>query len=75
MSFSTLGTRSAAYAVWSTAQGIEAGIDIVAFEAGHDVGDIIYEDVGTPDVGQVQAYATEAVNKVEGMPTVTPTTF
>jgi hypothetical protein len=39
------------------------------------VGVIEYADIGQPDPTQLQALVTEAVNKVTGKATVTPTTF
>jgi hypothetical protein len=75
MSFPTIGSQSAAYSVSISIQGVTAGLDIVAFKVGKYIGDVIYEDLGTPDLNQFQAFVTEAVNKIEGKPTTTPTTF
>jgi hypothetical protein len=75
MSFPTVGSRSSAYAIDISIQEISAGADIVVFEAGPYVGALLYEDIGTPDPGQAEAFVMEAVAKIEGKPTVTPTTF
>jgi hypothetical protein len=75
MSFPQEGAQSNAYAVNITVQGVNAGADLVLFRVGSMLGEVIYEDLGTPDIGSVQAYVNEAVNKVEGKPTTTPTTF
>ncbi len=58
-----------------TRAGRRERTDVVVFRAGQTFGVIEYEDIGTPDIGQAQTYVTEAVNKVEGKSTVTPTTF
>jgi hypothetical protein len=47
----------------------------VLFQTGKTIGEVTYEDFGTPDPAQLQAFVTEAVNKVAGKPTTTPTTF
>ena len=75
MSFPTVGDRSSAYALSLQIQGITVGADVVVFQTGKVIGEVIYEDLGTPDAGQVQAFVSEAVNKVEGKPTTTLTTF
>jgi hypothetical protein len=75
MSFPTVGNRSSAYAITLQIQGITVGADVVVFQTGKVIGEVVYEDVGTPDAGQRQAFVTEAVNKVEDKPTTTPTTF
>ena len=75
MSFPTVGNRSSAYALSLQIQGITVGADVVVFQTGMVIGEVVHEDFGTPDAGPVQAFVTEAVNKVEGKPTTTPTTF
>jgi hypothetical protein len=35
---------------------------------------VAYDDLSQPNVPQVKAFVTEAVNKLEGKPTVTPAT-
>jgi hypothetical protein len=75
MSFPTVGNRSSAYAITLQIQGITVGADVVVFQTGKVIGEVVYEDVGTPDSGRLQAFVAEAVNKVEGKPTTTPTTF
>ena len=75
MSFPQMGQGSSAYALTLTVQGVNLGADLVLFRTGKTFAAIEYEDVGTPDIDQAQAYVREAVNKVEGKPTVTPTTL
>ena len=75
MSFPAVGTESSAYGVTMTVKGINAGVDFVLFRIGSIAGVIEYADIGQPNSSQLQAFVTEAVNKVEGKPTVTPTTF
>ena len=75
MSFPQVGQGSTAYAFTVTVQGVNLGADVVLFRAGRTFGAIEYEDFGSPNTDQAEAYVTEAVNKVEGKPTVTPTTF
>ena len=76
MSFPAVGTGSAAYAATFTSQGINVGADFVIFRNSPSiVGLILYEDLGQPDPSSLQAYVTEAVDKVEGKPTTTPTTL
>ena len=75
MSFPTVGNASSAYAMTLSSNGINVGFDIIVFRAGQVAGDIGYGDLGSPDSSTVQAFVSEAVNKVEGKTTVTPTTF
>ncbi len=56
-------------------KGTNAGADFVLFKAGSVAGLVEYADIGQPDPTQLHAFVTEAINKVEGKPTVTPTTF
>jgi hypothetical protein len=76
MSFPAVGTGSSAYSANLETKGITVGADFICFQASPSVvGLIVYYDVGQPDASSVQAYVNEAVNKAEGMPTTTPTTF
>jgi len=75
MSFPTVGNESSAYGVTFSVKGINAGADFVLFRTGSVAGLIEYADIGQPDSSQLQAFVTEAVNKIEGKPTVTPTTL
>ena len=75
MSFPQEGQSSSAYALSLSVQGTNLGADLVIFRAGQTFGVVEYDDIGTPDPQQAQSFITEAVNKVEGKPTVTPTTF
>jgi hypothetical protein len=73
MSFPTVGTRSRAYSIDVTIEGVAIGIDIVGFRVGRLEGDVIYGTVGTPDLGPFQSFVNEAIAKVEGKPTSTLT--
>ena len=75
MSFPPVGQSSSAYSFTLTVQGINLGADLVLFRFGQTYGAVEYEDIGSPDITQAQAYVTEAVNKVEGKPTKTPPRF
>ena len=75
MSFPALGYQSSAYALKLSADGVNAGADLVVFKVGKVYGAVDYVDIRTCDPDQAQAFVTEAVDKVEGKPTVTPTTF
>jgi hypothetical protein len=75
MSFPQVGQASSAYSMTLTVQGVNLGADLILFRSGRTFGAVEYEDLGTPDINQAQAYVAEAVNKVEGKPTTTPTTF
>ena len=66
MSFPTLGNQSSAYSIVLMDQGIRAGLDIVLFQVANDIGDVFYEDLGTPNVNQVHSLATTAVAKIQG---------
>ncbi len=76
MSFPTLGSPSSvqsdAFALNLTIKGINATIDVIMFRVGQIDGELLYADL-SPDTATVQAFATEAVNKIEGK-TVTPPT-
>jgi hypothetical protein len=75
MSFPEVGSRSTAFSITLTVQGINIGVDYVIFEVGQYAGAVGYEDIGQPDVTQVHEFVTEAINKIEGKPTTPPTTF
>jgi hypothetical protein len=75
MSYPAVGTESSAYAVTINDSGIDVGVDVVAFRAGSDVASVVYETLSTPDSSIVEAFVNEAVDKIEGKPTTTPTTL
>ena len=66
MSFPTVGNASAAFAVNLTSQGINIGVDIVLFRVDKVLGDIVYEDIGSPDTSTLEGFVTKAVNKIAG---------
>jgi hypothetical protein len=75
MSFPAVAKHSSAYAITLSGGAVSAGADVVLFESGPYVVAVVYEDFGTPNPDEAQAFVQEAVAKVEGKPTVTPTTF
>jgi hypothetical protein len=72
MSFPTFGDQSGAFAFAFSDQGLKVGADVVLFKVGSIIGEVLYEELGPPNTSQLQAFMTEAVNKIEGKPTVTP---
>jgi hypothetical protein len=75
MSFPPVGSRSSAWAMTLTTQGVTVGVDLVLFQAGPIIGDVVYEDPSTPDTVELQVFVTEAVNKIEGKGTIPPRTI
>jgi hypothetical protein len=75
MSFPKVGNRSSAFAFSLKDQGESVGLDVLFFQIGQLIGEVEYTDLGSPDPDQFQAYVTEAISKIEGKATVTPTTF
>ncbi len=77
LSFPTVGTKSSAYLITFAIKGVTAGIDLIVFTTASYVGTLTYGDVGTPDVSQVEAFASLALAKLRGSPLPslpTPTT-
>jgi hypothetical protein len=74
MSLPTVGDESNAYGVTFSFEGISGGVDLVLFKVGSIAGVVEYIDTGQPDPNQLQEFVNESVNKVEGKPTITPTT-
>ena len=72
MSFPQVGSETKAYGLTFTADGINFGADFVLFRVGSVVGLVEYGDFGQPDPSQLQAFVTEAVNRVEGKPAAAP---
>ena len=66
MSFPRLGNQSSASSIVLMDQGIRAGMDIILFRVADDIGEVFYEDLGTPNANQVQSLATMAVAKIQG---------
>jgi hypothetical protein len=54
---------------------VNASQDIVIIDTGKDIVAVALGDVGTVDTDLLQGFVTEAINKIEGKPTTTPTTF
>jgi hypothetical protein len=48
------------------------GFDIVMFQVGIYEAAVGYANVGSPEVAQVEAFTTEAINKLEGKPVSAP---
>jgi hypothetical protein len=74
MSFPKVGDQSSAYAMTLLTQGVTLGIDIILFRVGSYVGDLLYADLGSPDLSRVQSLTTEAIAKINGQPTTSPAT-
>jgi hypothetical protein len=73
MSFPSVGADSQqAYAVKLSAGGESVVIDALYFRVGKVDGSFTYEDF-SPDADTVQAFATAAVDKIQGKPVTTPT--
>jgi hypothetical protein len=71
MSFPTVGESSSAFAARLTVKGITVGFDIILFRGGAVDGELLYADI-SPDPATVQAFATAAVRKIEGLPVTAP---
>ena len=74
ISFPKVAGRASAFGITLSSQGATVGIDIVLFEQGEVLGDVVYEDVTQPDPNQVQATVSVAVDKIEGKVTTVPGT-
>jgi hypothetical protein len=66
MSFPKVGNRSSAFSFSVSDKGVSVGVDLVGFQVGKIVGDVVYLDLGTPDIDQLQGFLNKAVNKIEG---------
>ena len=56
MSFPKVGDSSAAFAINLTTQGVAFGIDLIMFRVGEILGDVVYEDLGSPDPSTVEGF-------------------
>jgi hypothetical protein len=72
MSFPPVGNESAAYSDSLSSQGINVGADVILFRVGDILCALTYADAGSPDITSVHAYVTEALERIEGKPTVAP---
>ena len=72
MSFPKYGSESESFAATATADGESAGADVVIFRVGQYVGNLSYQD-SVPDNATAEAFATAAVQKVEGKAVTVPT--
>lgn len=73
MALPTLGDSSRAYSMSFSVEGFSIGVDLVFFRIGQYDGELEYLDL-FPNASTVQAFATEAVNKIEGRPVIPPAT-
>jgi len=65
MSFPTVGSRSAAYQVSLSVKGFTLGIDIVVFQVTASLGGVLlYDDLGQPDVGQLESFGRLALKNL-----------
>lgn len=72
MSFPHVGAQSAAYSAQLKDHGVNLGDDFVFFQVGNYIGDMTFDAIGTPDIDQLEAFVSEAINKVKGKPTKVP---
>ena len=72
ISFPAVGTRSRAYAISLSAGGIAIDVDVITFEVGKYAGELLYEDIGQPNIAQVKGFVDESIAKIEGKPTTPP---
>jgi hypothetical protein len=68
LSFPTIGSKSSAFQITFTIEGVTAGIDLVVFDTASYVGALIYGNIGTPEISQVEAFAHLAFAKLTGSP-------
>jgi len=70
MSFPNIGDGSHAYNMSLSASksglSVTVGLDMVLFKKGPVDGEIIYFDLGTPDVTQLQTFVSASVDRIEG---------
>jgi hypothetical protein len=76
LSLPTIGNKSSAFLITFAIKGVTAGIDLIVFSTGS--GALVYGDIGTPNISQVQAFANLALAKLTGsrlpsLPTTTTT--
>ncbi|MGH7642029.1 MAG: alpha/beta fold hydrolase [Candidatus Dormibacteria bacterium] len=65
----TVPAKAAVASLWHlTAAGLPLGIDVVSFRVNQVLGTLSYTDVGTPDVGNAEAFVTAAISKAGGAP-------
>lgn len=68
----TVGQQSHAYVFNFTVNGINLGLDVVAFRAGPIIGTLGYMNIGPTDTSTIQGFADEAAAKAEGKPATPP---
>jgi hypothetical protein len=66
LTFPRVGTQSSAFATSLKITGVTVDADFVFFEVGQYAGEIVYEALGKPDVGQLRGFVTTAVSKLKG---------
>lgn len=69
MSFPSVGRWSTAFSVEIDVQGVSLDADLVLFKVGQIDAQILYGDLGRPNITQVEAIVTNAENKIEGKAT------
>jgi hypothetical protein len=76
LSLPTIGNKSSAFLITFSIKGVTAGIDLIVFSTGSYVGALTYGDIGTPEISQVEAFASLALAKLTGstLPSVPTTT-
>jgi hypothetical protein len=74
MSFPKVGTKSFAYTANVEVQGVTIGLSVVGISDRNIAAAVLLEDLGKPDTAQLQGFATEALNKIEGKAVTPPPT-
>lgn len=65
MSFPAVADQSAAYAISTTIDNVNAGFDLVVFRKGNTLALVVLGDF-SPDTSQLEQFVTTAANKVTG---------
>lgn len=64
MSFPKLGDRSGAWSITESAEGVDVGIYVVFVQKGAEIEDLLYADLGTPDLDEYTTLVNAAVAKM-----------
>lgn len=64
LSFPKLGEQSAAWQLVLSTQGVTLGVHVVLVQKGSELTELLYGDVGTPDLAEVMSLARKAVAKM-----------
>jgi hypothetical protein len=64
LSFPKLGQQSSAWQFVLSTEGVTFGIDVVLVQKGSELTELIYADIGTPDIDEATLLARKAVAKM-----------